>query len=217
MPTPTAYPTNTPYPTGTPQPTYTPYPTPTAVATATPYPTNTPYPTATPDVRYVEVTPTPEPTLGPLENWQEHSPRPYYSIHLPSDFSKNVDYPEDLRHWGRVKYSLASNRVQVLIDDGSHPDDADLHGVAGSWLRERYNDYAFVRTLRFDESSIANALRVSYVAEGQVEGYCDVTYHVLLVRGETRTYMVRIVICDSARWKYDDEFAERLLNSFTWQ
>ena len=110
IPTPTPVPTATPnipatvtarvaaIPTATPYPTLTPWPTATPRPTLTPWPTHTPYPTVTPDIRYEIVTPTPEPTLGPLANWVTHSFRSV-SISLPFEFTGGSISEEPYGYW----------------------------------------------------------------------------------------------------------------------
>ena len=221
IPTATAYPTSTPYPTATPRPTVTPYPTPTAVPTATPYPTNTPYPTATPrptptpDIRYVSVTPTPEPTLGPLANWQVHSPRPSYTIHIPSGFTKRMDQPATGETWGFVEYVSPSNRVTVVIEDAAHHDyDYILFQAAGEWLNGWYRIGYVFDVLRFHELS-ETVMRGSYQMFGS-QTACDTSVDALFVRGNTHTYRVSVAVCESSRRLYKDDFADRVLNSFTY-
>lgn len=222
IPTATAYPTSTPYPTATPRPTVTPYPTATPVPTATPYPTSTPYPTATPrptltpDIRYVSVTPTPEPTLGPLGDWQVHSPRPTYTIHIPGELSKEVDLPWDRERYGYVLFSDTNDFVQIEIEDAPNwLINLDMFGIARMWQDNSYFDGYTIDVLSFQELS-DTVLRASYRMTNHREGYCDTQYYALFVRGETHTYRVSVGVCESIRWKYDAEFADRVLNSFTY-
>ena len=228
IPTATPYPTLTPWPTATPRPTLTPWPTPTAVPTATPYPTNTPYPTptalptytpyptATPDIRYQVVTPTPEPTRGPLANWQVHSPRATYTIHIPNEFSKGIDRPSSYEFWGVVSFGILPNHIaQVVIEDSPNWGlYNDLFGVAGQWLESSEFEGYTIDTLSFQEMS-DTVLRGSYRMTNHSR-YCDTRYYALFVRSETHTYRVSVSACESARWNYDEEFADRVLNSFTY-
>ena len=229
IPTATPYPTLTPWPTATPRPTHTPYPTPTTVPTATPYPTSTPYPTptalptytpyptATPDIRYQVVTPTPEPTRGPLTDWQKHSPRTFYSISLPSEFVKGADVPFDNIHsWGVVVYGASEYLVTVAIDD--FPNAAlreDLVGMASLTFlgKSAYSGY-YIDVLSFAEIS-PTVLRGSYRMTGNT-GYCDMRVDALFVRGDEHTYRVAVAVCESIRWKYGEDFPDRVLNSFTY-
>ena len=226
LPTATPYPTLTPWPTATPRPTVTPYPTPTAVPTATPYPTSTPYPTptalptytpyptATPDIRYQVVTPTPEPTPGPLASWQVHSPRSTYTIHLPGELSKSIDLPSNSEQWGQVLFNTPNDRVQIIIEDAPNwRVNDDLFRISGWWL-EFFDGYT-IDILSFQELS-DTVLRGAYRLTNHPGGYCDVRYYALFVRGETHTYQVAVGVCESVRWKYDAEFADRVLNSFTY-
>lgn len=225
LPTATPYPTLTPWPTATPRPTHTPYPTPTTVPTATPYPTSTPYPTptalptytpyptATPDIRYQVVTPTPEPTPGPLTSWQVHSPRSTYTIHIPNELSKSVDRPSDSEFWGAVVFNAPNDLVQITIEDFStRLVNEDLFRISGWWL-EFFDGYA-IDVLSFQELS-DTTLRGSYRMTNH-PSYCDTWYDALFVRGETYTYQVSVGVCEAVRWKYGEDFADRVLNSFTY-
>ena len=225
IPTATPYPTLTPWPTATPRPTLTPYPTATTVPTATPYPTSTPYPTptalptytpyptATPDIRYQVVTPTPEPTRGPLANWRVHSPRSTYTIHLPGELSKSIDLPSNSEQWGRVLFNTPNDRVQITIEDAPNwLVNEDLFRISGWWL-EFFDGYA-IDILNFQELS-DTVLRGSYRMTNH-PNYCDTRYDALFVRGGTYTYQVSVGVCESVRWKYGEEFADRVLNSFTY-
>ena len=217
IPTATPYPTLTPWPTATPRPTLTPWPTATPYPTATALPTYTPYPTATPDIRYQVVTPTPEPTRGPLANWRVHSPRSTYTIHIPNELSKEFDEPFSSDEWGLVAFSIPPDSlVQVVIEDvPSTRVFLDLFGVASTWQEVPALDGYTIDTLNFQELS-NTVLRGSYRLTNHPGGYCDVRYYALFVRGETHTYRVSVGVCESVRWKYGEDFADRVLNSFTY-
>ena len=156
--------------------------------------------------------------MGPLSDWQVHSPRSHYTIQLPSDFTKRQDRPWDSEFWGLVEYFSPSNSVAIVIEDGpNHLIEEDLFDVAGQWLNRYYSTGGYLFDIQsFQSLSKSNSvLRGSYRMFGNRTA-CDLKVDALFVRGETHTYRVRVSVCDSARWKYDAEFADRVLNSFTY-
>lgn len=200
IPTATAYPTSTPYPTATPAPTYTPYPTP------------TPVPTATPDIRYRVVTPTPAPTLGPLANWLTYSPRSSWTISIPDEF---VQYDDQE---GFALFAVPDGRFtfQVVIEYEPNQDIySDLFGVAGNFLDSSNFEGHLIDILSFQELS-GTVLRGSYRMTNDPAQGCDSRVDALFARGKTYTYVVAVLICESERWRYGEEFADRVLNSFTY-
>ena len=155
--------------------------------------------------------------MGPLANWQVHSTRSTYTIQLPSEFSKEVDQPFYNDRWGYVSFSIPNSLVIIDIDYA--PSGSliylDLFGVAGSWLEEPVFDSYTVDTLSFKALSDTVA-RGSYRMTNNTQGYCDAEYQVLFVRDESHIFRISVSVCDSARWKYGADFADRVLNSFTY-
>lgn len=209
-PTPTPRPTVTPYPTNTPQPTYTLYPTPTTVPTATPNPTNTPYPTYTPYPTPTP-TPTPWPTATPVP-WTTHSPRPYYSIQMPSDWVKFYD------GYILVSFESPDSKAYVRIfssfseygwADGTTVDDLVLNDL------NLDDDEPGFRILSVWSVS-STVKRSSYRYNGS-GGNCDISGYGLHILLPKRNFFVDIEVCDNSRWKYDDAFVNRMLDSFTYR
>lgn len=209
-----------PTPTATPVPTATPdipatvaaaiaaKPTPTAYPTYTPYPTHTPRPTLAPT-----------PTLGPLDTWKSHSPHQTYAIQLPREFRYTLGLPYDDNHWGFAHFDAHDYSVEVRITDGPIGNlvNLDLPRIASAWARQPlYSDYFVVDVVDFRIVSPTEA-RGSYRMTRYAGNHqCDPDHHVMFVRTDSHVFRVSISMCDSVRWKYDDEFIERVLNSFTW-
>lgn len=208
LPTATPYPTLTPWPTATPRPTHTPYP------TSTPYPTATPRPTLIPDIRYQVVTPTPEPTLGPLANWVTHSFRSV-SISLPFEFTGGSISEEPYGYWF-TEYT-AANTASIILVEGLVNSESyfDLYGMSDFWSDTTGDSYTAMEVLRFEQVS-DNVLLGSYRVSHDDPQYCDGQYKVLFIRGDTHSYAVAVFWCDRIGWKYGEDFADRVLNSFTY-
>ena len=228
LPTATPYPTLTPWPTATPRPTVTPYPTPTAVPTATPYPTSTPYPTptalptytpyptATPDIRYQVVTPTPEPTPGPLADWVTHSSYDV-SISMPLGFIpgySNMDTDGYFTLEYEATGQVAGAAVVGLPYDSTSR--LDLYGTADWMLEYISQNYTAGEVLSFQKIN-TNALLALYRVYHNTGRYCNGTYKVLFTQVDGGyTYAAYVFWCDHVRWKYGEDFADRVLNSFTY-
>ena len=226
IPTPTPVPTATPdipatvtarvaaLPTATPYPTLTPWPTAMPRPTLTPWPTHTPYPTVTPDIRYEIVTPTPEPTLGPLANWVTHSFRSV-SISLPFEFTGGSISEEPYGYWF-TEYT-AANTASIILVEGLVNSESyfDLYGMSDFWSDTTGDSYTAMEVLRFEQVS-DNVLLGSYRVSHDDPQYCDGQYKVLFIRGDTHSYAVAVFWCDRIGWKYGEEFADRVLNSFTY-
>ena len=217
IPTATPYPTLTPWPTATPRPTVTPYPTATPRPTLTPWPTHTPYPTVTPDIRYEIVTPTPEPTLGPLANWVTHSFRSV-SIDLPFEFTGgDTTRPNESPGFWFHSYSIAHDVAIINVDGYANSvTTQDLYGVADIWL-DTVDEYLYdeAAVMRFEQVS-PNVLQVFYRVTSYAPQYCDGQYKARFFRGDTHAYAVTVFWCNSVGWKYGEDFADRVLNSFTY-
>ena len=233
-PTATPRPTVTPYPTATPRPTYTPYPTPTAVPTATPYPTNTPYPTATPRPTYTPYptptpTPAPTPTATPWPTatpepqvpWTTQRPRNFFSIEMPTDWRKSTDDTSKLD--GDVDLTVvnfddpgnkASVRVVSYYSSYGWRTGYTLDESAQEDLEVIRDSGANFQLLSLQSVS-ATVKRSQYQYDG-TDDYCDIAGQGLHILLPEYIFAVTVEVCAPWAWKYDDDFVDRMLDSFSY-
>ncbi len=229
-PTATPRPTVTPYPTATPRPTYTPYPTPTTVPTATPYPTYTPYPTPTPTPAPTPTpTPTPRPTATPWPTatpvppvqWTTQRPRSFFSIEAPADWRKSGDDTSKLDSgvdFTFINFDDPDNKASVTVisyqssygwQAGYTLDDS----VQGDLDVIRDNEAGFQLLSLQSVSPISK--RSQYRYDG-TDNYCDIVGHGLHILIPEYIFAVFVEVCEPWVWKWDDDFVDRVFDSFSY-
>lgn len=221
LPTYTPYPTVTPYPTATPYPTLTPRPTPTNAPTATPYPTYTPYPTFTPIPRPTN-TPRPFPTPTPTREaigWRNVYPFNNFSLRIPYRWQLSWHHSEGP---GRgATYSDTEKSARVRIYSGF-----SMEGWAGLSI-ERYTNSEIQRYRRSEhypgfrvisrQNVSTEAARIKARYYSPSSSACGGVIHSLFAVTTFYIYTVQLLVCDHAEEKYDDDFADELLSSFSYQ
>ena len=200
--TPEPTPTATPAPTATPQPTATPEPTP----TATPAPTATPQPTATPE---------PTPTATPALPWQRFSPRPYYSIDLPADWSVGTEDDLVFSTFNAPWYRGIIRVFSFTVTERT-PKDLTVEEFADSFLGIQKEETGFELDAFYEVSPIAYRARYRYTQDGKGLLCDDLEGYGLYILQSVRTFVINLEVCADWAGQYDDAFAERVFDSLVY-
>ena len=156
-------------------------------ATATPQPTatGTPLPTATPE---------PTPTATPVVSWKSFSPRPYYSVDLPADWSVGAEDDPVFSTYNAPWYRGIIRVFSFTVTE-STPKDLTVGDFADSFLEIHKEKDGFELDDFYEASPIAYRARYRYVQDGNGLLCDDLEGYGLYILQSVRMFVINLEVC----------------------
>lgn len=165
-----------------------------------------PWPTATPE---------------PQVQWTTQRPRNFFSIETPADWRKSVDESsrlDDGVDFTAIGFDSPDNRASVAVVayysiygwqtgytlDESTQDDLEV-------IRDVVTNFQLLSL-----QSVSATEKRSQYRYGDDDDYCDIEGRALHILLPEYTFMVAVEVCAPWVWKYDDDFMDRVFDSFSY-